>query len=698
MEVKSYLRLALMFGDNNASTFSTNLEKMICLALFDHNKQGMIISDIIDELKDKYALEFSDAEVLHVISKKQQRRIVCIEEYHNASKNKYAITPEEFNRIKRKTDETSLETVIAKFLEKHADVEMNPKNLQDLLLQYFYDVFNTNADTILALMNKESGSLSFEARNYTETQKRIINQFIYWNDTEKNKSVYELISCCFDYCMMTVKKDKNVYNQIFKNKTFFLDTNIIFRLMGLNNESRKKVIVAFIKKCEDVGIQISYTNFTKKELEDTIDHYVDQIKNLFRGSVPISIAALARMDEKAASNDFYAEYVRWCERPENTHSDYEKFKRDLKRQAFHILSSYRMVSYEDYSGRPKVSEHFSESILSLKEYKTRHYRRVVDTSLKADINNYFYIKSLNNQMAGDDFFSVNNYIITADHAFSGWERDRRPGTIPTVVLPSVWYSIILQYAGRTNDDYLSFTRFLYFSFSDMPENEDPRKMEILRAVLALNEPAEIKERTIFDISDKLQKDYVDLDTEDVVQTSHQFIIDELLAKEKENAEIEKNAAIQAAMDEYDSNILIIKNQSSEEQKSIREELEQLRKQHKIDIDTAKKETSERLINQLVNKQLPKTLFIYWIITLLMSVCILVLFVKSVSIAILIKPSLEETYDGLFTKIVEMVVPTVFTVGSGFIEKYVIDNVFCGLKSDEIEKKVRKKIERTHRLE
>ena len=438
MEVKSYLRLALMFGDNNASTFSTNLEKMICLALFDKNKQGMTVSDIIDELKNKYALDFSDVEVLRVIRKKQQRRIICIEEYHNEAKNKYAITPEEFDRIKRKTDENSLETVVDKFLEKHADIDLDSKSLLDLLLQYFYDVFNTNADTILALMNKESGSLSFEARNYTEKQKCIINRFIYWNDTEKNKSVYELISCCFDYCMMTVKKDKNVYNQIFKNKTFFLDTNIIFRLMGLNNESRKKVIVAFIKKCEEVGIRISYTNFTKKELEDTIDHYVEQIKNLFRGSAPISISALSRMDEKVASNDFYAEYVKWCERPENIHSDYEKFKQDLKRNAFHILSSYRMVSYEDYSSRTKIGEQFSESISSLKEYKTKHYRRVVDTALKADINNYFYIKSLNNQTAGEDFFSVNNYIITADHAFSGWERDRRPGSIPTVVLPSVW--------------------------------------------------------------------------------------------------------------------------------------------------------------------------------------------------------------------------------------------------------------------
>lgn len=36
-----YLRLALMFGDNNASTFRKNLEKMITLVLYDNYDEPM---------------------------------------------------------------------------------------------------------------------------------------------------------------------------------------------------------------------------------------------------------------------------------------------------------------------------------------------------------------------------------------------------------------------------------------------------------------------------------------------------------------------------------------------------------------------------------------------------------------------------------------------------------------------------------
>ena len=50
MERSSYLRLALIFGENKASTFNKNLEKMIALVLFDKYNTGLTITDIIAEL------------------------------------------------------------------------------------------------------------------------------------------------------------------------------------------------------------------------------------------------------------------------------------------------------------------------------------------------------------------------------------------------------------------------------------------------------------------------------------------------------------------------------------------------------------------------------------------------------------------------------------------------------------------------
>ena len=56
-----------MFGENKASTFNKNLEKMIALVLFDKYEQGLSVTDIITEIKNKYALDFSDSEILNAI-------------------------------------------------------------------------------------------------------------------------------------------------------------------------------------------------------------------------------------------------------------------------------------------------------------------------------------------------------------------------------------------------------------------------------------------------------------------------------------------------------------------------------------------------------------------------------------------------------------------------------------------------------
>ena len=34
--------------------------------------------------------------------------------------------------------------------------------------------------------------------------------------------VYEMVSCCFDYCMLTLKKDTSTYQTVFNNKVFYL--------------------------------------------------------------------------------------------------------------------------------------------------------------------------------------------------------------------------------------------------------------------------------------------------------------------------------------------------------------------------------------------------------------------------------------------------------------------------------------------
>lgn len=674
MERSSYLRLALIFGENKASTFNKNLEKMIALVLFDKYNTGLTITDIIADIRDKYALDFSDSEIIGTIHNKNQNRIIQINETRDEVLKSYSITPEEYEKIRKKTDDSSIRKIVELFLKEHEELDISEKTFCDLLVKYLYDVFNSNAETIQALMNGEHLGMKAANCDYSTDEKKILNAFIYWDNLDKNRCVYQLISCCFDYCMMTVRKDKTVYQTIFNQKKFYLDTNIVFRLMGLNNEKRKLVIDAFILKCKETGVEILYSNHTRSELNDTIRYYVGQIKALLADSAPLSVRAISCLDDRMSSSAFYEQYVEWTKDPVNRISDYSSFERDLRMRTSKILSRFKQVTFDDYSGRNK--KEYAEQFESLKQYKIEHRRNTYDPSIKADINNYLYIQERNREKKGENFFATDHYLITADHAFSGWEREKRPGAIPTVVLPSVWYSIILQYAGRTTaDDYSAFTRFLNFSFSEN-EPADARKMEILKSVIALQEPVDMKETIIFDIAEKLQHDYKDLNSEQIVETSHQYVINQILAEENEKAKRETAAAVEAEKDKADAQVNALMNENA-----------YLEQQLKESVEKTKAEQRQKYIDSETDRRTKCRLKIYGVVTgglVIGFLALLLITGKWVFSVNEVTEKVQIRYD-----YIKYMIEAVYLIVSGIVIAW----GFKGLDEDKIRDSVQKRLEK-----
>ena len=607
-----------MFGDNNASTFNKNLEKMIALVLHDKYGTSLNIVSIIKELKTNYGLDFSETEILNSIYNRRQNRIVCTVENKDHSLDEYSITPEEKARIDTKIKNTMIRDVISLFLSKNQDIDITAEAFETILKRYFYSVFNSNANTLSELLDQKTNAELEEDIHFTEEEKNLINSFLEWNNSDKDKCVYQMVSCCFDYCMMTVKRDKNLYQNIFHQKKFYLDTNIIFRMMGLNRENRKILIDTFIDKCKGAGIELRYTNHTRQEIDNTIDFRVSQIRDLMQHKDPISIESVRSMTSKYYNLSFYDAYAKWCEEPANQVGDYNSFCNDLKLQARRILREFLQKDFDDY--RFKYSEDFTNNCDSLKAYKAARRGYARDEVVQTDVNNYMHIRFMNEQDKAKDFFGTHSYLISADHILGEWAREQRPGAVPIVVLPSVWYSLILQYTGRSDDDFASFTRFLNFSLVSYDE-EDPRKVAILKKVISLDEPKEIKERTIYDIEQKLSTDYKDFDSvDDIVETSHEYILDQERARI--TAEIQKEADLKLANREADLREAAEKalkekeaELTQEKARNAQAEYEAAKENKKLlgDIEEAHRKGSQERAEKLANDALNRTVILYWII-------------------------------------------------------------------------------------
>lgn len=161
--------------DNTAMTLETNLVKIIEKILYDEKGGRLTIAEIAESIKKRFDLSFSNEEIKTAIRKKG-RHIQNIE-------HGYILKP---------------------------DYRKTLSNQED---------FNSNKNSILALLDnvKENG----EQFKKSESDIKLINLFLNWENEEKNKFVYNILSYGYVYCSLTAKKDEILANRLFRGKNYF---------------------------------------------------------------------------------------------------------------------------------------------------------------------------------------------------------------------------------------------------------------------------------------------------------------------------------------------------------------------------------------------------------------------------------------------------------------------------------------------
>lgn len=196
MKEYDYLRLAIMLSDSQASTFKSNLLKIIKLVLFESYGNGMIIREISNLIQQKYGLEFTDEEILNSIKKDRKNGIILKNEADDPVYHKYELSPNEFEKIQCKESQDYLKKIIFEFLEENKDVnDYSIEDYQELILRYFYKAFNSDAQIILSLINKQDNKTeSLVESSFDDSEREHINSFLNWDNAQKNSFVFNVIS------------------------------------------------------------------------------------------------------------------------------------------------------------------------------------------------------------------------------------------------------------------------------------------------------------------------------------------------------------------------------------------------------------------------------------------------------------------------------------------------------------------------
>ncbi len=545
MKESNLLRLALIIKAGNTQTFNSSLTKIIQMILFESNNYCLNIDCIRKGIAENYELEFTNEEISKAINRRNSG-IETIEEIRsivvrsNKCKEKetlYKLEDKTIDKFKTNEANNPYKTIISSFIEKFSIDSKSPEQIEEVLNRFLYYIFNSNKKTLLLLFNNEKAELlNNTAINFNEDDKRLINDFLNWDDDLKNSFIYNAVSYSVDYCMLTIKKDYSSYKHLFRGKVFYLDANVIFRMAGINNEERKSVTNSFIKKCTDNGISIKYTNITYQEVIDTIRRQVRVLRDFYNGKRPVDKKHFQAFSRPFDNMDFVLLYDKWCKQPGTKFNDYGGFEKHIIKRIDDILKGFEKVDYISFENTEKKM--FNELMESLKEYKSRNRANYTDRSIAIDVNNYLYVYKMRESKRGSNFVDISDYFITTDGNLYDWGKEILPSTIPIAVLPSVWHSLLLKFKGRTDDDYKAFTLFLNLRYKVSSEGFDERRPEILNIVQNMDEPTDLKDMMLSEISDNLLEKYSEIeDVYEIIEDAKNTVIEsEIQRINKENGQ------------------------------------------------------------------------------------------------------------------------------------------------------------------
>lgn len=440
---------AVIYADDSLGNRKTKTirRKFIESVFVLRENKSMTISTIVDALEEELSITFSDEEILSLVDKHENFEYIAGK---TKAEDSYRLEANRLLLLRRRGSDV-IQNTYEKFL---LGKDITTEKFAEIMQKYLYYLLNTNIEAFSGILNgampihsNVSGE-PFEAEDI-----QMINEFLNWNDNDKNVALYKLISCCIEYAIAVNNSKESILTSAIKNKDFYLDNSLLYRALGINGEQRKKRTISFLKKCQETGQTLHVTCISRHEFMETIDFHINQL----RSTTPFGNINPA-IFRKIQSGCFSQYYHEW--RTGKVQYGFELFKS-------HIVSAYNNL-VQHYNIQEEFSYPFpeDEEIAKVEEYKngikgfkTWNGNSKSEALHLYDAQNIYWIE----QLRGNNNKTVEHtkyYFITSDLKLHAWDAQHAKVAQPVTLQPSQWMALLLKYTTRSTDDFNSFVSFL----------------------------------------------------------------------------------------------------------------------------------------------------------------------------------------------------------------------------------------------
>ena len=262
---------AILYADNNYEVSTQTIHKKVVeSALSASGNQFVSIPSLCTKISELYDLVFSEEDVLNVILNPKNDGF---ELSSFQGERMVKLTLQRESVITSKIKDKTIDDYISEF--EHI-FKLEAKHI---IYKFLYELFNNDIQSFQRLTNiqKNSQECSYKLdnHNYNIQEKEIINGFLQWENPLKDKAIFDLSSYAIEYSILT--SDSKISIQSLRNKQIYLDTNVIYRALGINGSSREILTRTFLQKFNEVGEKLYISKYTEAEFKDSIKFHVDNI-------------------------------------------------------------------------------------------------------------------------------------------------------------------------------------------------------------------------------------------------------------------------------------------------------------------------------------------------------------------------------------------------------------------------------------
>lgn len=532
---KDIFRLAAaIYSESNDVVSDAEIQLQIIKCMFVATGNDYLIkSEIISKLLEIYKYHISEDEVDDILRKtkgvfqaitKDDEKAVCL------TQSAYSECEE--------AQKNNIDSFIDAFITKKEIT--NPEKCKRAIHVYLYELTTTNINSYRVLLAGKDGTqfssseLSVDVSCLSDVEKQLVHDFLAWDNIAKNAALGNLVYCCLEYCLLINGDSPNsLLKGFIRRREIYLDTNVIFRALGINGVSRQNVVTTFLRKCKQAKLKLLISHSTRTEFFDTIGYYVSQMEHYPRGDIYFGAY------EEIADYSIFAFYESW--RQEHAQMSLKYFVTHIKSlylkliKDFGIEDDVKIPGTIYHSGEFKnVRNSYSASIKSVKQgikadYLADDYHYSNRDSHDATVVRY--IELLREKSADKDIF-----LASSDRALRLWDMNRLDGEYPVVVYPSQLFLILLKTCGRSDNDYDSFVSFINIRPSSKrvsPENAHI----ILSGISSITEDISAQEHLVEavfsdDFQNVIKNSTSDMDLYEKVQRISQNYLDEELRKKE----------------------------------------------------------------------------------------------------------------------------------------------------------------------